>query len=306
MKKVVIGSRGSALAAAQTKWVADVISRSHRDTIVEIKQIKTKGDGDSSAAAFDTGVGVFVREIQTALLNGEIDLAVHSLKDLPVKPTEGIMLAAITERVDPRDALISKGRIPLAELPAGVRIGTSSPRRKAQVLHRYPNLVVEPLRGNIDTRIRKLKEGRFDAIIVAAAALIRLGLAGEAAEILPFEVMLPAAGQGALAVETRQGDPQSQIYAHAAHDEESERVIAAERMFLDVIGAGCRAPVGCHAEFRDGVMELDAIVGSPDGVKMIRDSLSGPEKEYRDIAKKLAEHMFGAGAREIIAAAEGR
>lgn len=275
MKPVVIGTRASTLALAQAGQVAAALGAMHPGLVVEIRHITTRGDRitDRPLAALGRN-GVFVTEIETALREKVIDLAVHSAKDLPSRLAPDMTLAALLEREDPRDVLVSDGPV-LADLPPGARIGTSSPRRAAQLRTLRPDLALLDIRGNVDTRLRRLASGEYHALVLAAAGLIRLGRAAEITEWLDPTVMLPAVGQGALAVETRAGDAaMRQLAAPLAHAATSAAV-SAERAFLAELGADCTAVAGALASVAPGgVLVLDALVGASDG-RLVRGRLSG-------------------------------
>ncbi|MDQ2834548.1 MAG: hydroxymethylbilane synthase, partial [Acidobacteriota bacterium] len=256
---LTIGSRGSHLALWQARHVAGLLEQAGVETRIEI--IKTTGDHLQTASLVQAGgKGLFTKEIEDALLAGTIDLAVHSLKDLPTETPEGLMIAAIPKREDPRDALAGKR---LKDLAEGARVGTSSGRRAAQLRVLRPDIRIEPVRGNVDTRLRKLKEGQYDAIMLAAAGLCRLGLEGEIAEILSPEVMCPAAGQGALAIETRTGDEAYEI-CRALDHAQSFQAVTCERAALSALGGGCQLPVGAFAEVIGAALRLTAVVVAPD------------------------------------------
>ena len=267
-----------------------------------IKTIKAKADRDPEApmVAF-SGEGIFVKELETALLDGGIDLAVHSLKDLPVDTTRGIRIAAVTEREDPRDALVSRDGKRLDGLPAGARIGTSSLRRKSQVLLQRRDVQVADIRGNVDTRLRKLDEGQYDAIIVAAAGLIRLGLDARITQRLDPDEMLPEPGQGALAVETRDGDHAMRDVAAVVDDPATRACVEAERAFLQALGGGCRVPIAALAEARHETLTLTGAVIAADGSRCLRGSATGSLLEPVALGKSLAGKLIAQGAQEILA-----
>jgi hydroxymethylbilane synthase len=297
-----IGTRRSRLALAQASLVADVL-RAHVD--VELVGVTTQGDRSarSGTPLQDAGgTGVFVAELRSRLLVGEVDLAVHSLKDLPTAAAPGLAVAAIPVREDPRDALVARDGLRLAELPAGARVGTGSPRRAAQLAAYRPDLDVAPLRGNVDTRLRKVSDGEFDAIVVAAAGLARLGRLGEASELLDTEVMLPAPGQGALAVECREADLAGPLreLADRLDDATTRASVAAERTLLADLEAGCTAPVGALAALRAGRLELVAAVVSLDGSTVLRRSASGSAEAPENLGRMLAADLLAAGAGAVI------
>src|ERR1035438_9024332 len=267
---LVIASRGSQLALWQARWVAAQLSAAGHHCRIET--FKTTGDKITDVPLAKVGTkGLFTKEIEEALLDGRADLAVHSLKDLPTELPEGLVLAAVPEREDPRDAVVGKR---LADLPAGARVGTSSLRRSAPLGRLRPDLVIASVGGNLDTRLRKLDEGQYDAILLAAAGLKRLGWGDRIAEILSAEVMCSAVGQGALAIETRAGS-RGYDAVHALDHAPSHGAVAAERGVLAALGGGCQVPIGAHATVEAGRLHLIAIVASPDGSELIRGEAQG-------------------------------
>jgi hydroxymethylbilane synthase len=296
MDKLTIGSRGSQLALWQSRWVAERLAALGVETTLEI--IKTTGDKITDVPLAKVGTkGLFTKELEEALLEQRIDLAVHSLKDMPTVLPDGLTLAATPEREDPRDAIVGAR---LADLPAGARVGTSSLRRAAQLHAVRPDLQVESVRGNLDTRLRKLDEGQYEAIVLAAAGLRRLGWAHRIAELLEPDVMCPAVGQGALAIETRNGaDPAAAICARLTH-EPTRQCVEAERAVLRAFGGGCQVPMGAHAYIKDGRMNLTALVASPDGVQVIAHHLHGDPTEGARLAAEMAEHLLANGARLVL------
>jgi hydroxymethylbilane synthase len=302
---LIIGSRGSQLALWQARWVAARLAELGHECRIQI--IRTTGDKITDVPLAKVGTkGLFTKEIEEALAAGAIDLAVHSLKDLPTGLPAGLTLAAIPEREDPRDAMIGRR---LAELAEGARVGTSSLRRAAQLLALRPDLVIEPLRGNLDTRLRKVAEGSYGAIVLAAAGLKRMGWSDRIAEILPVETMCPAAGQGALAIETRDdaGRPLGPAQAAcAALDHAPTRIaVMAERAVLAGLGGGCQVPIGAHAVVQDGRIRLRAVVVSPDGAILIRRQGEGPAAEAERLGAQLARELADAGGQEILEAVYG-
>ena len=302
---LIIGSRGSQLALWQARWVAARLAESGHECRIEI--IRTTGDKITDVPLAKVGTkGLFTKEIEEALAAGAIDLAVHSMKDLPTALPAGLTLAAIPEREDARDAMIG---CRLADLAEGARVGTSSLRRAAQLLALRPDLLIDPLRGNLDTRLRKVVEGQYGAIVLAAAGLNRMGWSGSIAEILPIETMCPAVGQGALAIETRDdaGRPLGPARAAcAALDHEPTRIaVMAERAVLAGLGGGCQVPIGAHAVVRDGWIQLRAVVVSPDGAILIRRHGEGPAAQAEDLGAQLARELADAGGQEILEAVYG-
>lgn len=293
-----LGTRGSALAMAQSSTVAAAVrERAGRD--VDLVQIVTSGDR-SSAPVPQLGVGVFVSALRDALLNKEIDFAVHSYKDLPTAPADGLVIAAVPTREDPRDALIARDGMTLNELPDGARIGTGALRRIAQLNALGRRISAVPLRGNVDTRLRKLAEGEFDAIVVAHAGLARLGRAGEATEVLDPLLMLPAPAQGALAVECREDDAELREILAALDDEYTRAAVAAERALLAELEAGCSAPIAALAEVAEGdegpEIYLRGAVFSPDGGFALRLSRTGTLADAAEVGRALARDLREEGA----------
>lgn len=299
-RKIIVGSRRSRLALAQTKWVIKKLESLGLPYEFEIKEIVTKGDKILDVMLSKMGgKGLFVKEIEQALYDGEIDFAVHSMKDMPAELPEGLVIAAIPQRVDPRDVLISKHHLSLDELPEGAVIGTSSLRRSAQLLNIRPDLAIKWIRGNIDTRLKKLKEENYDAIILAAAGLLRLDWSKEEiTQFLPTAVFLPAVGQGALGIECRADDQEIIALLKHIHDRESGLAVQAERAFLARIEGGCQVPVAAHATIQGKEIRLTALVGSPDGKTIIKESMSG--QEPMSLGESLADRLLEMGAREIL------
>ncbi|MBI4515422.1 MAG: hydroxymethylbilane synthase [Deltaproteobacteria bacterium] len=295
-----IGTRGSALALAQARWTQQQLQRLLPGRPAELVIITTSGDRfvDRPLSAIG-GKGLFVKEIEEALAAGRIDCAVHSMKDLPAELAPGLALAAVPERVDPRDVLLCRGGHNLAALPAGARLGTSSLRRMALVHALRPGLDLLPLRGNVDTRLRKLDAGELDAIIIAAAGLHRLGLTRPAAQPLDPAEFLPAIGQGALAIETRCDD----VALVSALEHAPTRITtAAERAFLIRVGGSCRTPLAAHATLAGARLELRALIASPDGRQVIRGQRSGAATEAAALGGALAEELLGRGGEAILRA----
>lgn len=290
---LTIGSRGSRLALWQARHVAGLLRGMGIESRIEI--IKTTGDRLPTAALIEAGgKGLFTKEIEDELLDGSIDLAVHSLKDLPTEQPDGLAIAAIPEREDPRDAIIG---VPLEDLPQGACVGTSSERRRAQLLALRPDLDVQPVRGNVDTRIRKLKEGRYASIVLALAGLRRLGLEKEAAQILSPDQMCSAAGQGALAIETRRADAAVEICLPLDH-EPTRQAVACERAILGGLGGGCHLPVGAFAQVQDGWMQVRAVAVSPDGARLARASANGAGTDGIELAARVVRDLLAQGAGE--------
>ena len=298
-----IGSRGSQLALWQANHISALLrSRGHE---VEIEIIHTTGDKITDVALAKVGTkGMFTKEIEEALAAGKVDLAVHSLKDLPTELPKGFEIAAITERHDPRDAFCSRLYSTIEDLPKGARVGTSSLRRQAQLKAIRPDLDIHPLRGNVDTRLRKLEEGQYGAIILASAGLKRLGKTELIKQIIPAEIMCPAAGQGALGIEIREGDAKTRELLAFLNDPNARAATTCERALLNSLGGGCQVPIGAFAEVRSGNLHLDSIVADPDGTKLLRDSRDGsdPEKLGNEAGASLLER----GGDAILEAVYGR
>ncbi|HEY4188162.1 MAG TPA: hydroxymethylbilane synthase [Polyangia bacterium] len=302
MRRIVIGTRGSALARWQADHVMAELSRLSPGLAITQQIIVTEGDRFQTGPVIERGgKGVWVKEIEAALLAGTIDLAVHSLKDVPAALAPGLLLAAIPPRADPRDVLISRDGKPLRALAPGSRIGTSSLRRVCQVRALRSDLSIELLRGNVDTRLRKVAEGVVDAAILAAAGLDRLGFDGRITERLSVRDMLPAIGQGALAIETRADDEAVRALCRGLADRGAEVTVAAERALLVGLGAGCRTPVAGHATIDGDVVTLQGLVGRPDASEILTDEERGPTRDAAEIGARLAERLLARGAGRILA-----
>ena len=292
---LVIASRGSQLALWQARWVSAQLTAAGHECRIEI--IKTTGDKITDVPLAKVGTkGLFTKEIEEALLDGRADLAVHSLKDLPTELPQGLILAAVPEREDPRDAVVGKR---LADLAIGGKVGTSSLRRSAQLRRLRPDLAVESVRGNLDTRLRKMDEGQYDAILLAAAGLKRLGWGARIAEILDPEVMCPAVGQGALAIETRTAGAGRDACAALDHVATRAAVVA-ERGVLAALGGGCQVPIGAHAIAADGRVRVRAVVASPDGSELVQAESEGPAEEAEAVGRRLGAELLNRGARRIL------
>ncbi len=297
---LTIGSRGSKLALWQAHWVAGRLQDQGVETRLEI--IKTTGDKITGVPLAKVGTkGLFTKEIEEALLAGEIDLAVHSLKDLPTELPEGLVIAAVPEREDPRDALVG---VRLNDLRSGARVGTSSLRRSAQLRHMRPDLVVESVRGNVDTRLRKRDEGEYDSVVLASAGLKRLGWADRIAEIFDPGIMCPAVGQGALAIETRAAGEAFEACRMLDHTP-SRVAVTAERAVLRGLGGGCQVPIGAHATVTGAQLEIAALVASPDGVQLLREMDSGAASDAARIGAEMARRLLASGGRAILEAVYG-
>ena len=302
MGKLTVGSRGSALALRQTELIVERLKSLNPGLEIEVRIIKTKGDKilDEPLTRV-AGKGFFVAEIERAVLRGEIDFAVHSMKDLPAEITGGVCIAAVTEREDPSDALISKGHC-LRDLPKGARIGSSSPRRGAQLLHFRPDLRICDLRGNLDTRLRKLDAGEYDGIVLAYAGLHRMGWDHRITEKLPPEICLPAVGQGALAIQTREDDAETIVLLARLDDAESRAAVTAERSLLSALGGGCQIPIGALGIIEGAALRLRGVVASPDGTRLIRGAVSGDPAKPEELGRELAGVLIASGADVILRA----
>jgi len=302
MTRIRLGTRRSALATTQAGWVADQLRALGHE--VELVEITTFGDTSAQPLASIGGTGVFAAAIRQALLRGDVDVAVHSLKDLPVDPEPGLVVAAIPPREDPRDALVARDGLTLGELPSGAVVGTGSPRRAAQLAALGLGLDIRAIRGNVDTRIGFVREGKCDAVILATAGLARLGRRGEATELLDPLQMLPAPGQGALAVECRSEDTDMVAALGPLDEVDTRACVTAERALLGALEAGCTAPVGALAEVVEGEdgleLSIRAFVGAEDGSAELRRSLTGPVGEAERLGRDLAQVLLEDGAREIV------
>ncbi len=301
MKAIRIGTRGSALALAQAGWVRQKLEERYPGLKVETITIKTSGDRflNTPIKAIG-GKGIFVKEIEEALLRKEIDLAVHSMKDLPTEIPLGLTVAAIPEREDPRDVLVSVDHKPLKDLPSGARVGTGSLRRRAQILHYRPDLSLLSIRGNIDTRLKKLDQGEVDALIMAMAGLRRIGQEDRVSEYLSPEICLSAVAQGALGLETRDGDPVIDELEFLHHLPTALEV-SAERGFLKRLGGGCQIPVGACAWMSRDQIRLMGVVADVDGRKLFKGEISGSAGEAEQLGQELAERLLRKGADEVLA-----
>jgi hydroxymethylbilane synthase len=300
--RVRIGTRGSLLALAQSNWVKAQLEKNQPGLDVELQIIKTGGDRLLATPIQDLGgKGAFTKEIEEALLQGEIDLAVHSLKDLPPQLAAGLAIAAVPQREDARDVLVSREKRTFAELPPGIRIGTGSLRRQAQLLHKRRDLSMLPIRGNVDTRLRKLDEGEVDALVMAAAGLKRIGRADRISEYLADDVCVSAVAQGALGIES-QTESLAREQVTFLHDPATYSEVAAERALLDRLGGDCYVPIGARARLDGGTIKLFAIVASPDGSRLCRSEISGHADIAAELGRRLAEDLLARGAAELIAA----
>ncbi|BAC14024.1 hydroxymethylbilane synthase [Oceanobacillus iheyensis] len=300
MRKIIVGTRKSNLALTQTEWVIDQLKKAGVKNEFEIKKIVTKGDQILDVTLSKVGgKGLFVKEIEKAMFDKEIDLAVHSMKDMPAVIPEGLTISSIPEREDHRDAYLAKDNILLQDLPEGAIVGTSSLRRGAQILAERPDLTIKWIRGNIETRIRKLQEEDYDAIILAVSGLKRVGLSEELiTEYLEPEVCVPAVGQGALAIESREDDEELTNIVKKIHDAYTAKTVSAERTFLHLLEGGCQVPIGGYAYLDGDEVVLTALVGDPDGTTILKETVRGTEPT--EVGKEAAELLISQGAKEIV------
>jgi len=300
-KLIKIGTRGSQLALWQANWVRDAIEALERGISVELVIIKTKGDKILDVPLAKVGgKGLFVKEIEEAVSDGRVDLAVHSMKDMPAKVPDGLCIGAVPEREIPKDVLISKNGLKLSELPFGAKVGTSSLRRAAQLKHARADLEILPLRGNLDTRLKKVENEGLDAIVLAAAGVKRLNFEDRITEYLDESVMLPAVGQGALCIETRKDDPVISPIAAALDHPETHIVVNGERAFLNRLEGGCQVPVAAHGKISSNIFTLTGLVADLDGKRIFKETLSGQPKDSESIGVELANHLLAMGAKEIL------
>lgn len=304
MSRLRIGTRGSALALWQANHIREKLAELH-GVDAELVRIRTSGDRFQGASIAQIGAetgtkGVFIKEIEDALLKGEVDLAVHSMKDVPTETPAGLIFSAVTKREDPRDCLISRDGYGLAALEAGSKIGTSSLRRQAQLRQRRPDLEVADLRGNVDTRLKKVAAGEFDAIVLAVAGVTRLGSRDRITEILSAEIMLPAVGQGALGIETRESDREISQLAASLNDAETQACVTAERDLLRELEGGCQVPLGAWAQISEGQLRIVACLLSVDGKECLRRELSGAMDDAEGIGRRLGTILREAGGDRIL------
>ncbi|HEV3468522.1 MAG TPA: hydroxymethylbilane synthase [Pyrinomonadaceae bacterium] len=304
--ELVIGSRGSKLALWQSEWVRARLAEIDPQVAVRIEVFKTSGDVRRDVPlSVIGGQGAFTKELEVALLDGRIDIAVHSLKDLPTVVPEGLRITATPAREDARDALVlpagaDNGDASIRNLPEGARVGTSSPRRVAQLKHLRPDIVIKDLRGNVDTRLRKLDEGEYNAIILASAGLRRLGLADRISAAIEVGEMLPAVGQGSLGVETRADASETNALVSRLDHPETRAAVVAERALLRHLGGGCQVPIAAHGRVADGALRLTALVASPDGAEIIRDRVEGAAADAERLGEALAARLLERGAASLL------
>ncbi|HEX4873203.1 MAG TPA: hydroxymethylbilane synthase [Nevskiaceae bacterium] len=296
-----IATRESPLALWQAEHVRERLRQAHPGLEVVLVPMTTTGDQRlEGPLAQSGGKGLFVKELEQAMLEGRADLAVHSMKDVPVQQPEGLMLCGFLAGEDPADAFVSARHASLDALPAGAHVGTASLRRQAQLLHRRPDLRVSPVRGNVGTRLRKLDEGQYDALLLAQAGLLRLGLAHRVREVLAVSAFVPAIGQGIVGLECRQSDPRTQALLGVLDDPDSRLRLAAERAFNRRLGGACQAPVAGHARRQGDRLQLDGLVASPDGRQLLRDQIEGPVDQAEALGLALAERLLQRGAAELL------
>jgi len=299
-RDIHIGTRGSQLALWQAHWVQSELLKKYPAVTIQIVVIKTKGDKILDVPLAKVGgKGLFVKEIEEALLDDRIDLAVHSMKDMPASLPDGLTIGAIPKRENPLDVLVSKKGC-LADLPEGARVGTSSLRRAAQILSLRPDIQIHPLRGNLDTRLRKLDAAEMDAIVLAAAGMRRLGLKHRITEYLDTDVMMPAAGQGALCIEMRTGDAHTDELVRELDHAETRSVVLGERAFLHRLGGSCQVPIAAYGRVVNGQVEISGLVAEPDGSRVLLSAAAGPVASSMDVGAKLAEKLMDQGAMTII------
>ena len=302
-RPLLLGTRGSALALAQSGHVADEVS-ARLGRPVELVRVQTEGDVNAAAIAQIGGTGVFVTALRDALLAGTVDLAVHSYKDLPTAPADGLVIAAVPPREDPRDVLVARDGLTLGELAAGARIGTGSPRRTAQLLGLGLGFDVVPIRGNVDTRIGKVRAGELDGVVLARAGLARLGRLGEATEVIDPLTVLPAPAQGALAIECRAEDEELVALLGGLDHADTRTAVVAERSLLAALEAGCTAPVGALAQVAEGddglEIYLRGLVAAVDGTDAVRLSATGPTSEAAEVGRRLAAELLDLGAADLM------
>ncbi len=306
-KHIKIGTRASLLATTQSTWVKKQIEDHHQGVSVELVKIMTKGDKILDVPLAKVGgKGLFVKEIEEALLRKDVDLAVHSMKDVPSELPEELHLGIIPKRENPHDAFIANEYAAFTDLPQGATVGTSSLRRRAQLAALRPDLQIVDLRGNLDTRLRKLDEGQFQAIILAAAGLNRLGMSSRASGYFSAGEMLPAVGQGALGIELRKDDSELLNGLEFLNDASTTVAVAAERSFLHRLEGGCQVPIGAFAETLNGEVELTGLVASIDGKVVLKEAMKGPADEAQQLGTELANRLLDMGAREILAEVYGQ
>ena len=302
--RIVVGTRGSPLALAQAEQAVEQLRSNHPDIDVDIQVVTTTGDASQETPLEELGLGVFTKELEMALLNKSIDVAVHSLKDMSATLPAGSTIAAVLEREDPCDVLVSRSGATLAELPSGAVVGTSSPRRAALVRASRPDLAVTGVRGNVGTRIRKMQDGQYDALVLAAAGLVRLGRASEATERLDPLQFIPAVGQGAIALQSRADDAVLLGMLAALDHRETRAEVTAERAFLRAMGGGCRTPMGAYGSVMNDSIRVVGMVAGPDGEPFYQDFVAGDAREAEALGAELAQKLLEQGASALLTEGE--
>ena len=305
-RRVLVGSRASGLALRQTEEVLGLLRTLNPDADFEVSTLRTSGDAAPEAPLVSLGPGIFVKDIERALLSGEVAMAVHSLKDMPTVIPDGLIIGAVCQRLDPRDVLVNRWGCSLDELPPGARIGTSSPRRVAQLKALRRDVEALPIRGNVDTRLRKSRGADYDGVILAAAGLIRMNLEAEVAEFLSPSDFVPAPGQGALAVELREDDEETIAMLSAIDHYPTRRAVTAERAFLKVLGGGCQVPVGAYARSETDMMALMVFLASPDGSKVFKAKAVGGVNNPKELAIDAYQRLIERGAGGLMGERHGR
>lgn len=298
--RIVVGTRGSPLALAQTQRAVEALQARHPEITIDVQVVTTTGDASQETPLSELGLGVFTKELEAALLRRTIDMAAHSLKDMSATGPDGLAVAAVLEREDPCDVLVSRTGATLAELPPGAVIGTGSPRRAALVRAARPDVVVTSVRGNVGTRIRKMQEGQYDALVLAAAGLVRLGREGEVSERLDPVAFTPAVGQGAIALQARADDKELLEILSAIDHADTRAAVTAERAFLRAMGGGCRTPMGAYGVVRDGGLSVSGMAASVDGTQCFRASAEGAASEAEALGDALARTLLEQGASALL------
>jgi len=301
IKKILIGTRGSDLALVQARWVSTRLQKLYSDISVEIVPIKTRGDRIQNVLLHEIGgKGIFVKEVEDALLKGDIDIAVHSMKDVPVDLPDGLTMGAIPEREDPRDVLISRGGTQMENLPKGARLGTGSLRRGMQIRNLMPDMEIVPVRGNIDTRIKKIVTENLDGIIIAAAGMKRMGRGREISQYMPLDVMMPSVGQGVLGIELREDNRKIADLISPLNHPDTVVEVSAERAFLRRLEGGCQVPIAGIAQKDGDDLVIKGLVGSVDGKTIIADEVRGGCSDSEQIGSTLAENILARGGRAVL------
>ena len=299
-RKFRVGTRGSRLALRQTEEVLDQLRAIVPQLEFDVVTIKTGGDAAANVPLAELGLGIFVKELERALLDGEIDMAVHSLKDLPTQLPDGLIIGAVCKRQDPRDVLVNRWGWPLDQLPSGARIGTGSPRREAQLKAIRQDLEVLPLRGNVDTRLDKANGAAYDGVIIAAAGVIRMGRDAEIAQLLPADDFVPAPGQGALAVEVRSTDDEVIALVSQVQHSPTRKAVTAERAFLEVLGGGCEVPVGAYARIDGDTMVMSVFLASRDGTNIFKSKTMGSASNPHEVALDAHQRVIERGGAALL------